>query len=164
MPTSQGDAGQGGTDVRTTTKPVLRTSRTRRRSTRTALAASAAVVLLAAGLAGCSGAPRAVFNVPGTYVADLWAPTVENPSGGPSATVLMCLDEASAVHLKTGQGSEGGIGTIRLDWQGTLYSAPSNGSTITYTTPVLQPGCGLLTFGVDCCHVDHYLAVEATKV
>lgn len=135
-----------------------------RRSTRSVLAVGAAVTLLAAGLAGCAAAPRAVLNVPGTYVADLWAPTIDRPSGGPSATVVMCLDEASAVHLATGPGSEGGVGSIHLDWQGTLYSAPGNGETITYTTPVLQPGCGLLTFGVDCCHVDHHLAIRATKV
>ncbi len=147
-----------------TTSPVPERRLRGRRSTRSLLAAGAVVTLLAAGVAGCSSSPRAVLNVPGTYVADLWAPTIDRPSGGPTATVLMCLDEASAVHLKTGQGSEGGVGTIRLEWSGTLYAAPSNGDTITYTTPVLQPGCGWLTFGVDCCHVDHYLAIEATKV
>jgi len=45
---------------------------------------------------------------------------------------------------------------------GTTQTMPSNG--ITFTAPVLQPGCGMLTFGVDCCHVDHYLAIQATKV
>ena len=125
---------------------------------------SAVITLLAAGVAGCSSSPRAVLNVPGTYRADLWAPTLDQPSGSGYATVLMCLDEESAVHLATGPGSEGGVGTIRLEWAGTVYTAPSVGDTITYTTPVLQPGCGLLTFGVDCCHVDHYLAIEATKV
>ena len=148
----------------TTTSTQERRATAGRRSTRRVLAVGLAAVLLAAGLAGCASTPRAVLHVPGTYVADLWAPTIDRPSGGPTATVLMCLDEASAVHLATGAGSEGGVGTIRLDWSGTLYEAPSNGSTITYTTPVLQPGCGLLTFGVDCCHVDHYLAIEATKV
>lgn len=143
--------------------PARRSARTTR-SARALVAAAAATVLLAAGLAGCAGAPRAVLQVPGTYVADLWTPTIEYPTGGPTATVLMCLDEASAVHLATGAGGEGSVGTIRLEWAGALYTEPGNGSAITLTTPVLQPGCGLLTFGVDCCHVDHYLAIEATKV
>ncbi len=47
---------------------------------------------------------------------------------------------------------------------GTTYSAPSTGDPTSLVTPVLQPGCGLLTFGVDCCHVEHYLAISATKV
>lgn len=77
---------------------------------------------------------------------------------------VLCLDSASAVKLQTGDGGEGGIGYYRLDWNGTLYTEPGNGSTVTFTTPVLQPGCGLLTFGPDCCHVDQYLAIRATKV
>ena len=46
----------------------------------------------------------------------------------------------------------------------TTYTAVAGGDPVTMTTPVLQPGCGQLTFGVDCCHVDHYLAIKATKV
>ncbi len=128
-------------------------------------AAALAALLLAGGvLASCTSTPRAVLNVPGNYVADLSVPTLEYPGGAPVATVVMCLDTASAVKLETGAGGEGGIGYYRLDWNGALYSEPGNGSTVTFTTPVLQPGCGLLTFGPDCCHVDHYLAIRATKV
>lgn len=134
------------------------------RPRRTTLVVAVSLAFVAATLTGCSSTPRSVLNVPGSYVADLWQPTIDWPSGGPTASVLMCLDEESAVHLETGPGSSGGVGSIRLEWAGTTYTAPSNGSTITYTTPVLQPGCGMLTFGVDCCHVDHYLAIQATKV
>ncbi len=106
-----------------------------------------------------------MLNVPGNYVADLWAPVLFNPAGTGYAAVLMCLDETSAVFLETGDGSEGAVGLIKLDWAGTLYEAfNSVGGAVTLTTPVLQPGCGTLTFGVDCCHVDHYLAIKATKV
>jgi len=98
--------------------------------------------------------------VPGNYVADLWVPTVD---GSAFASVLMCIDEPSAVFLETGVGGEGRVGVIDLDWDGTEYRA-TDPSGVTLTTPVLQPGCGLLTFGPDCCHVDHYLAIQATKV
>ena len=129
------------------------------------LVVGAALVVALPGLVGgCSAAPRAVLNVPGNYVADLWQPTIDYPDGGPIATVLMCLDSSSAVHLTTGDGGEGAVGIIRLDWYGTKHEAPSSGDPTSLTTPVLQPGCGLLTFGVDCCHVDHYLAIRATKV
>ncbi len=140
------------------------TSGSTARHTRRAAVAVVAVMALAAVASGCSGAPRAVLNVPGNYVADLWTPTIDYPSGGPFATVLMCLDSASAVHLRTGDGGEGAVGIIRLDWNGAHYEAPATGDPTSLTTPVLQPGCGTLTFGVDCCHVDHYLAIKATKV
>lgn len=122
-----------------------------------------AIALLLSGfLAGCStNPPQAVLNVPGNYIADLWATPATNPS---NATVLMCLDEASAVFLETGDGSEGYVGSIVLEWAGTTYTEVAGGDPVTMTTPVLQPGCGLLTFGVDCCYVDHYLAIKATKV
>ena len=134
-------------------------------STRTSIAVAFTVALLGGVLAACTPAttPRAVLNVPGTYVADLWGPDPGTTSS-PDATVVMCLDAPSAVFLETGPGSEGAVGTIKLDWAGAHYEAPSFGSAVTLTTPVLQPGCGLLTFGVDCCHVDHYLAIKATKV
>lgn len=128
------------------------------------IVAAAVVVALAGLVGGCASAPRAVLNVPGNYVADLWQPTIDYPDGAPNATVLMCLDTASAVHLGTGDGGEGSVGVIQLDWNGTRYSAPNAGDPTSLTTPVLQPGCGMLTFGVDCCHVDHYLAIRATKV
>lgn len=137
-------------------------SRTARSGRRVLVAILALGALVA--LAGCSGAPRAVLNVPGNYVAELGLPTIEYPSGAPTATVLLCLDTASAVRLETGDGGEGSVGIIRLDWYGTLYQAPSTGDPTSLTTPVLQPGCGLLTFGPDCCHIDHYLAIKATKV
>jgi hypothetical protein len=46
---------------------------------------------------------------------------------------------------------------------GTTYATDGSGEPVTPTTPVLDPGCGLLTYGVDCCHVDHYLAIKASK-
>ena len=135
----------------------------RRRRT-AVLAVVGAVGLLAGVLSACTAnTPQAVLHVPGNYVANLWSPP-PGYTAGPGATVLMCLDEASAVHLETGDGSQGSVGVIRLDWAGTLYSAPSDGNAVTYTTPVLSPGCGTLYFGVDCCHVDNYLAIRATKV
>ena len=123
-----------------------------------------AIALLVSGfLVGCTtNPPQAVLHVPGNYVADLWA----TPEGlnATKASVLMCLDEESAVFLETGDGSEGYVGSIVLEWAGVTYEALAGGDPVTMTTPVLQPGCGLLTFGVDCCSVDHYLAIKATKV
>lgn len=139
------------------------TPRWRRRTA--ALAVLGAVGLLAAtALAGCATVPQAVINVPGNYVADLWQPTLDHPSGASSATVLVCLDTPSALLIETGDGGEGSVGAIRLDWAGVQYSEPGTGSAITMTTPVLDPGCGVLWFAPDCCHVDHYLAVKVTKV
>ncbi len=126
--------------------------------------AVAVVALLGLVAISCSTTPRAVLNVPGTYVADLWQPVLWSPSGVGFAVVVMCLDEPSAVHIGTGQGGEGSIGSIDLEWNGVHHTASDLGNPVTLTTPVLDPGCGLLNFGVDCCHVDHYLAVEVTKV
>ena len=137
--------------------------RRRRRRLRSVLAIAAVTVIVGA-LAGCTTTPRAVLQVPGNYVADLWQPALWAPSGSGSAVVLMCLDTSSAVHIGTGDGGEGAIGSIQLDWNGTLYKAVDMGNPVTLTTPVLDPGCGTLQFGVDCCHVDHYLAVKVTKV
>jgi len=123
-----------------------------------------AVGLLLGALSACtSSSPQAVLNVPGNYVANLWNPPPGIPQG-PGAGVLMCLDEPSAVRLETGDGSQGWVGTIGLTWGDATFQAQNNGSAVTFTTPVLQPGCGVLTFGVDCCHVDNYLAIKATKV
>lgn len=135
-----------------------------RRGLTRAVAVIVTAIIAGALLASCSSTPRAVLNVPFNYVAELRIPTLDQPSGSSSATVVMCLDTASAVRLETGEGGEGGIGYYRLDWNGTLHEAIGTGGTITYTTPVLSPGCGLLTFGPDCCHVDQYLAIKATKV
>jgi hypothetical protein len=132
----------------------------RRRSMLSMLSMFFAVALLGGVLASCTTTPQAVMNVPGNYVADLWAPTL---NGGAAATVLMCLDEPSAVLLQTGDGGEGSVGSITLNWAGTTYQV-SDFDAVTLTTPILQLGCGTLTFGVDCCHVDHYLAIKATKV
>lgn len=131
---------------------------------RTVLGVALAAVLLGGLFAGCTSTPRAVVDVPFNYVADLWQPTLDDPSGAGSATVLMCLDEPSSVFLETGEGGEGAVGHISVEWAGSRYTAPSTGDPITYTTPVLSAGCGLLSFGPDCCHVDHYLAIRATKV
>ncbi len=127
--------------------------------------ATAAVAFLGLVAPACApGTPQAVLNVPGTYVADLWHPPAGFTNGGTGATVLVCLDEAVAVQIRTGEGGEGWIGSIDLDWYGTRYHADSGGSVTSLTTPVLPPGCGTLRFDVDCCHVDHYLAVEVAKV
>ena len=51
---------------------------------------------------------------------------------------------------------------VRLDWNGTMYRNP--GTVVTdFTTPVLQPGCGQLSFGY-MFHLRHYAAVTAEKV
>lgn len=136
---------------------------TNRRRPAPTLILGALVLLLSGVIAGCStNPPQAILNVPGNYVANLWAtPSWQSPL---HATVLMCLDQASAVHLETGDGSEGMVGSIELQWAGTTYSASDQGNPVTLTTPVLQPGCGLLIYGVDCCHVDNFLAIKATKV
>ncbi len=131
------------------------------------MTAALAVAFTVTLLAGCSPAttPRAILNVPGVYVADLWGPDPGTTSS-PNATVIMCLDTPSVVLLETGPGGEGDVGIIKLDWAGTLYEVfnPGGWGAVTLTTPVLQPGCGALTFGVDCCHVDHYLSIKASKV
>ena len=142
-------------------------ARTQRRSRRgrRRLTGTAVNVALAALLLGCApGTPQAVLNVPGTYVANLLSPPLGYPNGLPYATVLMCLDEPSAVFLETGPGSGGWVGSIELEWSGTVYATSGTGGAVTLTTPVLEPGCGRLEFGVDCCHVDNYLAIQATKV
>ena len=147
-----------------TIQPTSRRRVSTRSPIRKVLVGSLAVLAVSAALLGCSSAPRAVLNVPGNYVADLWAPTLDSPNGGPDATVLLCLDEASAVLIETGDGGEGSIGGISLEWGGIVHEQYGAGDPVTLTTSVLQPGCGLLTFTVDCCHVDHYLAVKASKV
>ena len=126
----------------------------------------AAGVALLIGLAtACTSAvPQAVLNVPGNYVADLWSPPPGYMNGAPGASVLLCLDEPSAVLIQTGDGGQGWIGSIDLEWSGTKYHADNSGSSVTMTTPVLGVGCGSLYFAVDCCHVDNYLAVKVTKV
>ncbi len=132
---------------------------------RMVIVAAAAMTVLGLAAPACApGTPQAVLNVPGNYVADLWHPPAGFTNGGTGATVIMCLDEAVAVRVETGDGGDGLIGSIDLDWYGTRYHADSGGSVTTLTTPVLLPGCGTLRFDVDCCHVDHYLAVEVTKV
>lgn len=139
-------------------------SQLRRGSSSRVLVLLGAVGLLVGGLSACtSTAPQAVLNVPGNYVANLWNPP-PGFSQGAGAGVLMCLDEASAVRLETGEGGQGSVGSIHLTWGDADYQAQNSGSAVVFTTPVLQPGCGLLTFVVDCCHVDNYLAIKATKV
>jgi hypothetical protein len=128
---------------------------------RARILAAALAVALTGGLLGACTAPnpyipQAVLNVPGSYTANLWDPVI----GGASATVLLCLDTPSAVELEVPGG-----GSIKLEWAGATYGGNNGGGPFTgYTTPVIQPGCGILNFGVDCCHVDHYLTVTATKV
>ncbi|MCZ7629010.1 MAG: hypothetical protein M5U19_08050 [Microthrixaceae bacterium] len=101
----------------------------RRRPDRT-LILGALVLLLSGVIAGCStNPPQAILNVPGNYVANLWAtPSWQSPT---HATVLMCLGEASAVHLETGDGGEGSVGSIKLQWAGTTYSTSNQGDPVT---------------------------------
>ena len=128
-----------------------------------ALLAAFVALALTGLLAGCStDPPQAVLNVPGNHVANLWA--TPEPLNQSQASVLMCLDEPSAVHLETGDGGQGSVGYIELRWSDATHIAEDGGNPVTLTTPVIQPGCGLLVFGVDCCHVDNYLAIKATKV
>lgn len=124
---------------------------------RRSVGAAVALVALVA-MVGCvpAPAPEAVLYVPGTYTANLW-----EPGGSNAATVLMCLDEASAVHLDNPPGSPG-LGIIRLRWSSGEYSA-SGPDALDLTTPLIPAGCGLLTFGVDCCHVDEFLTIRAEK-
>jgi len=58
--------------------------------------------------------------------------------------------------------SVAGVVVLLLDWNGTMY--PNPGTVVTdFTTPVLQPGCGQLSFGY-MFHLRHYAAVTAEKV
>ena len=137
----------------------------RPRSQRLRVTGALMAVGLLAVLAGCTpGSPQAVLNVPGTYVADLQHPPIGIPPGDVYATVLMCLDTRSAVFQDTGPGGDGSVGSIRLEWVGAVFPSPSASGPATLPTPVLEPGCGQLTFGVDCCRVEHFLAIRATKV
>ena len=118
-----------------------------RRRPRGTFAVLLVAVLAAAGLLGsCTSTPQAVLNVPGSYTADFTA-SILNPSGTPSATVVMCLDQASAVRLDFSQGAG-----YKLDWDGAVYSnyygLPYLTATVSVTLPVLQPGCGTLSFGL----------------
>ncbi len=138
-----------------------RAARPRRRCRSTLVGLAAAIA--AVTLAGCSNTPQAVIHVPGNYVADLWENMKLLPGGATGAAVV-CLDTPSALFFETGEGSEGGVGRITLDWNGTQYQTENVPITVTLTTPVLDPGCGVVTFSPDCCHVDHYLAIKVTKV
>lgn len=135
-------------------------TRVRRRPTGIRWQVPLAALILVAGAAGCVGPPpEARLDVPGTYTANLW-----EPGGYNSARVLMCLDEASAVHLDSPPGTPG-IGFIRLVWSDGIHEEKGlGGEAVELTTPEIPAGCGVLTFGVDCCHVDNFLTIEATKV
>ena len=117
-------------------------------------------------LGGCTSTPQAVLNVPGSYTAD-FTPSLLNPSGVPSATVLMCLDQASAVRLDFSQGAG-----YKLDWNGVIYSnwfgLPYLTAATSVTLPVLQPGCATLGFGLTPSFTGQprpwNLTVTATKV
>ena len=118
-----------------------------------AIAGAALVALLTTGvLASCASTPRAVLNVPGSYTAVL-GPTIDYPNGAPSAAVLMCVDEETAVRI-----SGAGDGILGLTWAGEQYV-----DTGFLITPVLSPGCGLLTFTTPCCIVLPTLTVHAEK-
>ena len=130
---------------------------------RSAVAALFVVLLVAVTSTACApGSPEGILTVPGNYVADL----TNIPGQGPEVKIIMCLDTASAVRLQTGDGGGAWVGRITLEWYGDTYTdmAPSIGTSAILTTPVLLPGCGLLTYFENCCHTPQYLAISAVKV
>jgi hypothetical protein len=125
-------------------------------------AAGLLTLLLTAILAGCSAVPQAVLNVPFSYTADMCQYPLQGGTsmdGGagclPSASVVVCLDQASALHVSTSADA------IRLDWNGTTYPDPS-ATVRDFTTPVLQPGCGQVHFAY-LFHLRHYATVTVQK-
>lgn len=134
------------------------------RSRNRLIAAAAAIALATGLLAGCAGAPSAIINVPGSYTADLWAPTLETPQGrAPTKRVLVCLDTESALEFSlTSEGLPYINGYIHiLDWPGQPELPENFGPS--YTSPVLQPGCGLVVFGTDCCFIPNFITLTVTK-
>lgn len=116
-------------------------------------------------LAACTPqVPQAVLNVPGSATVS-FEPSLVNPNGAPWGTVVMCLDEATAVQLDFSWS----VG-YTLNWQGTQYtSLPDPIGVSSYTTPVLQPGCGTLGVGHTPCYQFCYprpshITITATKV
>jgi hypothetical protein len=131
----------------------------RRRRTTTA---GLVTLVLAAVLTACSAVPQAVLNVPFSYTADMCQYPLQGGTsmdGGtgclPSASVAVCLDQASALHVSTS------ADTIRLVWNGTTYPGPS-AVVRDFTTPVLQPGCGQVQFAY-LFHLRHYATVTVEK-
>lgn len=102
-----------------------------------------------------------MLNVPGSATVS-FEPSLANPSGWASGTVVMCLDEASAVQLEFSHS-----GGYSLTWGSDRYVeqfAPSPS-----ITPVLPPGCGMLTVGISPCSLTcepqpNFMTVTATKV
>ncbi|MEZ5237783.1 MAG: hypothetical protein R2716_02095 [Microthrixaceae bacterium] len=132
------------------TRTVIPGSRSRV-SRRWAVAALLATVSMLA-LAGCATNPPYIVSVPGTYTIDFSAPTVEYPQGSaPVATVVMCVEEPTAVGLTSGVPLE----EATLEW---------SGSTFTFPTPVLQPGCGNLRLVVPCCFVPPTVQITLTEL
>ena len=125
-----------------------------RDSHRTVVVIATAALLLGGVVAGCASTPRAVLNVPGSYTAVL-GPTPDYPDGAAGAAVLMCLYEESAVHIW------GNLGIIELSWQGTEYSERTGAGHL--YTPVISPGCGVLTFTATCCTIPPSLTVHAER-
>ena len=126
--------------------------RVRRKPPRTFVGVAIVALLLSVLLASCADGPQAVLNVPGSYTAVL-GPRIDYPNGAPSAAVLMCVDEETAVRI-----SGAGDGILGLTWAGEQYV-----DTGFLITPVLSPGCGLLTFTTPCCIVLPTLTVHADK-
>ena len=105
-------------------------SKLRRGSLSRLLVVLGAVGLLVGAVTACTpSTPQAVLNVPGNYVANLWNPPPGIQQGG-GAGVLMCLDEASAVRLETGEGGQGSVGSIHLTWGDADYLAQNSGSPV----------------------------------
>lgn len=126
------------------------------------LGAGIAAVLLGV-VSGCAGTPQAVLHVPLTYTADMCQYPLQGGNsmdGGtgclPTVSVVVCLDEVSAVHVTTT------ADFASLEWNGVEHPPPST-SLKEFTTPVLQPGCGRLEFGY-LYRLYHYATVTAEKV
>lgn len=131
-----------------------------RRHRRGAMVATAVIALLVL-VTGCAPeTPGPVLHVPGQYIANMQLPSGEYAP----ASVTMCLDSQSAVLIETGDGGDSMIGWIELEWKGTTYHVDDGGGPVTMTTPVLDPGCGKLSFFFTCCRVVDRLAVKVTKV
>lgn len=120
---------------------------------RRAWSAAAAVVAVVAVLgAGCATNPPYTVTVPGTYTIDFSAPTLSYPQGwAPVAKVVMCVSEPTAVALS----SDFPLDQATVEWAGTTHTFP---------TPTLDPGCGTLRLVVPCCYVPESVRITLSKV
>lgn len=125
------------------------THRRRRRAWVGITAVVAAVTLLGAG---CAANPPYTVTVPGTYTIDFSAPTLSYPQGwAPVAKVVMCVNEPTAVALS----SDFPLDQATVEWAGTTHTFP---------TPTLDPGCGTLRLVVPCCYVPKSVRITLSRV